>query len=323
MAVSYTKIYQDATTLPAEGATSQFNVSNPIPQGLVESFIVQIKGTGVAGGTTASTLTTIFNNLRIVFNGDQWFNFNTPVDSTAASVNSRLNTMLQDIGGFTSENVSNTAVDMSIVIPCGINLPANSRFEVDLTYFALAAGNALTGANFELWAKYGSSSNATIVGNATSFPIPAASQTLMTVAIPSYKGAKVSGIALQSPTSNDNLATCVVQVLGQFGMTPTYIRGASGASQNGYMYLDTGTDSFGLVPSSSTAGYYFIPTYDLDVSSGSLNLLITTVAGAGTENYTATPILKLPTGGRGESTPTQTASVATGSSQAVLRRAEE
>jgi hypothetical protein len=145
----------------------------------------------------------------------------------------------------------------------------------------------------------------------------------MTVAIPSYKGAKVSGIALQSPTSDDNLATCVVQVLGQFGMTPTYIRGASGASQNGYMFLDTATDSFGLVPSSSTAGYYFIPTYDLDVSSGSLNLLITTVAGAGTENYTATPILKLPTGGRGESTPTQTASVATGSSQAVLRRAEE
>jgi len=308
---------------PAETTSAQYNVSNPIPQGLVESFIIQIEGTGVAGGTTASTLTTAINNLRIVFNGDQWFNFNTPVNNVADSTNSRLNTMLQDIGGFTSENVSNTAVDMSIVIPCGINLPANSRFEVDLTYFGLAVGNALTGANFSLWAKYGSSSNATIVGNATSFPVPEASQTLMTVAIPSYKGAKVSGIALQSPTSNDNLSTVVVQVLGNFGMTPTYIRGASGASQNGYMFLDTGADSFGLVPSSSTAGYYFIPTYDLDVSSGSLNLLITTVAGAGTENYTATPILKLPTGGRGESTPTQTASVATGSSKAVLRRAEE
>lgn len=323
MAVSYTKIYQDSTTLPAETNTAQFNVSNPIPQGLVESFILQIEGTGVAGGTTASTLTTIFNNLRIVFNGDQWFNFNSPVDETASSANSRLNTMLQDIGGFTAENVSNTAVDMSVVIPCGINLPANSRFELDLTYFGLAVGNALTGATFSLWAKYGSSSNATIVGNATSFPVPAASQTLMTVAIPSYKGAKVSGIALQGPTAADNLDTVVVQVLGNFGMTPSYIRGASGASQNGYMYLDTGADSFGLVPSSFTSGYYFLPTYDLDVSSGSVNLLITTIAGAGTENYTATPILKLPTGGRGESTPTQTASVATGSAQAVLRRAEE
>ena len=112
MAVSYTKIYQDATTLPAETTSAQYNVSNPIPQGLVESFIIQIEGTGVAGGTTASTLTTAINNLRIVFNGDQWFNFNTPVNNVADSTNSRLNTMLQDIGGFTSENVSNTAVEI-------------------------------------------------------------------------------------------------------------------------------------------------------------------------------------------------------------------
>ena len=322
MATTYTKIYEDTTTLPVEGATSQYNVSNPIPQGLVQNFILQFRGVGPAGGMTASTLTTIFNNLRIVFNGDQWFNFNSPVDQTAQSANSRLGSMLNDIGGFTAENLSNTAIDCSIVIPCGINLPSNSRFELDTTFFALAGGNAMTG-NFSLWCQYGTSSNATIVGNATSFPVPAASQTLMTVAIPSYKGAKVSGVVLQGPTATDNLSQCVVQVLGNFGMTPTYIRGASGASQNGYLYLDTGSDGFGLVPSSSTVGYYFIPTYDLDVSSGSLNLLITTVAGAGLENYTATPILKLPTGGRGESTPTQTSSIATGSAKAVLRRAED
>ena len=321
MATTYNKIYQDTTTLPANLATAQFNVSNPIPQGLVQNLILTYQGTGPAGGMTSSTFATCINSLRIVYNGDQWFNFVAPVDETASSAGSRLGSVLQDIGGFVAENSSNTAVDVSLVIPCGINLPANSRFEIDLSYFAVAGG-AMVG-NFEVWVQYGTSSNATIVGNATSFPVPAASQTMMTVAVPSYKGAKVSGIALQGPTAIDNLSTCVVQVLGNFGMTPTYIRSASGASQNGYKFLDTGTDANGLVASSFTLGYYFIPTYDLDVSSGSITLLITTVAGAGLENYTATPILKLPTGGRGESVPTQTSSIATGSAKAVLRRAED
>ena len=230
--------------------------------------------------------------------------------------------LLNDMGGFVAENNSLTDVDASIVIPCGINLPPNSRFELDLTYFTLAAATTLTG-NFSVWVKYGESSNATIVGNSTSFPVPAASQTLMTVAIPSFKGAKVSGIALQGPTNADNIDTCIIQALGNFGMTPTYIRGASGASQNGYQFLNAAADGFGNEPAAFTAGYYFLPLYDLDTQTSSVNLLLTTIAGAGLEQYTATPVLKLPTGGRGESTPTQTASVATGSASAILRRAED
>jgi|TARA_R110002110_G_scaffold128325_2_gene307958 hypothetical protein len=323
MTVTYTKIYQDTTTLPSAAAASQFNVSNTIPSGLVESFIIQYNGTANAGGAFNSTLTTCINNLRVVFNGDQWFNFNSPVDVQAAGGNSRLGSALNDMGGIVAENASLTATDCSIVIPCGINLPPNSRFELDMTYFALTAATTLTG-NFSIWCKYGASSNATIVGNATSFPVPEASQTMMTVAIPSYKGAKVSGIILQGPGAVDNLDTCIVQALGMFAMTPTYIRGASGASQNGYQYLDMGTDALGNVASSFTSGYYFIPLYDLDSSTASVNLLITTAANLqGTENYTATPVLKLPTGGRGENTPTQTASKATGSAASILQRAEE
>ena len=322
MTVTYTKIYQDTTTLPITGAATQFNVSNTIPSGLVESFIIQYDATANAGGAYAATLTSTINNLRVVFNGDQWFNFNSPVDEQAANANSRLGSMINDVGGIVAEQLSLTDVDCSIVIPCGINLPPNSRFELDVSYFAMAAATTLTG-NFSIWCKYGSSSNATIIGNATSFPVPAASQTMMTVAIPSYKGAKVSGIVLQSPTADDNLDTCIVQALGMFAMSPTYIRGASGASQNGYQYADVGVDVNGNVVSSSTAGYYFIPLYDLDSTTASVNLLITTLAGVGTENYTATPVLKLPTGGRGENTPTQTSSVATGSAASILQRAEE
>ena len=328
MAVTYTKIYQDTTSLPTV-AVSQYNLSNPIPAGLIEEFIITWQGTNGGPGVTGSTLTTIINNLRCTLNGDQWFNFNALVDMSAQTSNSRIGSLVNDMGGFVAEQPSLTAIDCSLVIPCGIKVPANSRFEVDLTYFALAgAGNLLVG-NFEIWCKYGNSSSATVTGNATSFPIPTNTQTLMTVSIPSYKGAKVSGIALQGSAVSgagaplDNLQSVIVQPLGNFAMTPTYVRGASGSSQNGYLFSSPAVDAVGMVTSAFTAGYYFIPLYDLETSTGSVNLLITSVAGAALENYTATPILRLPTGGSGESRPRQTASKSTGGAAAILSRAEE
>jgi len=323
MAVSYTKIYQDTTSVPTLAGT-QYSVSNPIPAGLIEDFIITWQGTTPGAGLTATTLTNIISNLRCTLNGDQWFNFSSNVDSSAvANVNSRIGSLVNDMGGYVAEQPSAANVDCSLVIPCGVNVPSKSRFEVDITYFAAAAaGNLFTG-NFSIWCKYGTSSSATVTGNATSFPIAINTQTLMTVAIPSFKGAKVSGIALQGTLGADNLQDCVVQDLGNFAMTPTYIRGASGASQNGYLMSDPGADGFGLTTQSFTPGYYFIPLYDLDAKSGSVNLLVTSVAGAALETYSATPILRLPTGGSGERTGTQTASKATGGAATILSRAEQ
>ena len=324
MAVTYVQIYGDTTSIPNAAGNAQFNLANPIPAGLIEEFILVWQGTNPAAGVTASTLTTIINNLRCTLNGDQWFNFNALTDNSAQVVNSRIGSLVEDMGGFVAEQPSLTAIDCSLVIPCGVRVPANSRFEVDLTYFAVAGAPNLFTGNFQIWCKYGNSSSATITGNATSFPIPTNTQTLMTVSIPSYKGAKVAGIALQGSAVDgagaplDNLQSAIVQPLGNFSMTPTYIRGASGASQNGYMFSSPAADAVGMVTSSFSPGYYFIPLYDLDTATGSVNLLITSVAGAALENYTATPILKLPTGGSGETRPTQTASKKTGGAAAIL-----
>jgi hypothetical protein len=322
MSVQYQTIYQDSTSLPQPAAVSNYNLANPIPAGLVESFMVKITGTASAQLTAGST-SDLIQSLRIIFNGNQYFNFNSGADTSGANGISRLGALVDDIGGFIAENQSATAVDMTISIPCGIMLPSNSRFEVQLGYTASMGAAATFTGTLELWCKYGKSANATICGNATSFPIPAASQTMMTVAIPSFKGALVSGIFLQGPSVNDNVSSVIAQDLGNWGMTPTFMRGASGASQNGYLYSDVGADQDGLIPSDAATGAYFIPLYDLAVSSGSVNLLITTVAGAGTETYTAIPVLSLKTGGSGESVGKQTASVATGSSESILRRAEE
>lgn len=321
MSVTYNKVYQDSTTIPAI-AGQQFNVSNPLPAGLIESVIIQWRGTMSAAATVGS-FTQLLQNLRIVYNGDQWFNFNTAVNTANEAGNSRFGALMSDTGGNVSEALSDTAIDCVMEIPCGIKLSANSRFELDLTYFPMGGALTYTG-NFEIWIKYGKSSSAMICGNATSFPVPSGTQTMMTVAIPSYKGAKVSGIALQLPVLGDELSECIVQPLGNFGMSKTYLRNASGAAQNGYMFKDLVTSATGMTTASLTSGYYFIPLYDLATSSGSVNLLITnTGAGAATRNFTATPILRLPTGGSGESLPQQTASIATGAAKAILRRAED
>lgn len=321
MSVTYNKIYQDSTSVPAIAAT-QFNTANPLPAGHVESFIVQWKGTGSAA-LTQSSFTQLLSSLRIVYNGDQWFNFNSGANGAAGDGGaSRFNALMNDVGGSVTETLSATDIDCIMEIPCGIKLPPNSRFELDVNYYAMGGALTFTG-TFELWIKYGTSSSAMVAGNATSFPVPEQSQTMMTVAIPSYKGAKVSGIALQSPTNVTNIETVIVQPLGNFGMSPSYLRMSSGASQNGYLYKDINVDTVGLVPSSFVDGYYFIPLYDLATDTGSVNLLITTITGAGTQNYTATPILRLPSGGSGESLPSQTASVATGAAKSILRRAED
>lgn len=328
MAVTYTKILQDTTSLPSAAGPGSFSLANPLPAGMVESIIFQIRGTSGAGGVSAGSLSSLISGLRCTFNGNQFFSFNSLADVSASQQANRLSSLVQDIGGYCAENISNTVQDMVLEIPVGIMLGNNSRFEVALNYFAMGAGLTLGPANFEIWIKYGASSSSTIVGNATSFPIPVASSTLMTVAIPNYgKGAKCAGIVLQGTLNTDNIDSVIVQPLGNFSMSRTYLRGAAFGPTNGgngYSFAALAADANGLVQSNFCINQVFIPLYDLDVSSGSVNLLVTTVAGGATETFSATPILKLPNGGgTGEKIGTQTASVATSASASILRRAEE
>ena len=155
MAVTYTKIYQDTTSLPTV-AVSQYTIANPAPAGLIEEFIIQWTGTNGGPGVTASTLTTIINNLRCTLNGDQWFNFNALTDNSAQVVNSRIGSLVEDMGGFVAEQPSLTAIDCSLVIPCGIRVPANSGFEVDLDLLcSCRCSQIFSQVIFEIWCKYG------------------------------------------------------------------------------------------------------------------------------------------------------------------------
>jgi len=317
MGVSYTKVYQDAVSLFNGTAGVSFDISNPVPAGLVEQFGIRIVGT-TADVPSAASMSELISQLRLTFNGDQIYNFNTSACDVANAGQSRLGAVLDDIGGFVAENPSAVSQDMTLWIPCGINLPTNSRFELSIAY--IKALQDITDAKFEVWFKYGKATNAMILGNATSQTMSANSQVMMTVKIPSFKGATVSGIILQNPDNTDTLTEVIVKPLGDFAMTAPFLRGASGASQNGYQFVSATVSDTANLYSSGVSGYYFIPTYDLTGTDGSITLLITA-----NDNvvYTAIPVLSLATGGSGEAQPKQTASKATGSSPSILQRAEE
>jgi len=317
--VRYTMIYQDATSLVSEAAVATYNISNPLPAGLIEEFGLRFTGATAAAYPSAASFTELVSGIRATFNGDQWFNLQTQANVNTSATVSRVGAFIQDVGGrIVEDTTSATNLDCTVWIPCGINVPANSRFELQLDYAVAAA--ALTSGNFEVWCKYGKSTNITVVGNMTSQNLAANTQTLMTVKIPSIKGATVAGIALQGETAADNLNNLIVKPLGDFQYTPTYLRGISGASQNGYMFADNGDSNNELQFADKLAGYYFVPLYNLEIIDGSVSLLLN--AGVA-EFYTATPVLNLPTSGSGERTPRQTSGVATGSKGAILSRAED
>ena len=322
--VRYTQIYQDATSLPSETAVATFNLSNPVPAGMAEMIGFRINGTAAAQLSQA-TASELITGLRFTLNGDQLINIQIQGAVNTNADCSRFSALLQDIGGFVVESpASATAFDMTVWIPLGVNVPVNSRFELALDYAVAAA--AITTGNFATWIKYGKSTNMTVIGNQTSQTIADAAQTMVSVKIPTLKGATVAGIAIQGSRNSDNMTAVIPKVLGDFALSPTQLRGASGASQNGYMYADAGEDQDRLQYSDGVAGYYFCPLYNASVSDGSVVLLITSTNddGSGSEFYTFTPIMNLATStNSGERVARQTSKVATGSKGAILTRAED
>jgi len=317
--VRYTMIYQDATSLVSESASKTYNISNPLPAGMIEEIGLRFTGATASAYPTASSFAELVSGVRFTFNGDQWCNIQTQANVNTSNTVSRLGALMQDIGGRVVEDTSAlTNLDCTVWIPCGINVPSNSRFELQLDYVASAV--ALTSGNFEVWCKYGKSTNITYIGNMTSQTIASNTQTLITVKIPTIKNATVAGIAIQGATAEDNLSNLIVKPLGDFQYTPTYLRGISGASQNGYEFADLGDSLTNLQFADKLAGYYFVPLYNLEIIDGSVVLLVNASAE---QFYTFTPILNLPTSGSGERTPRQTTGKATGSKGAILQRAED
>ena len=69
--VRYSLIYQDATSLVSETAVATYNVSNPLPAGLIEEIGLRFTGTTAAAYPSAASFTELVSGVRLTFNGDQ------------------------------------------------------------------------------------------------------------------------------------------------------------------------------------------------------------------------------------------------------------
>tara|TARA_R110000824_G_scaffold4991_7_gene23403 strand:+ start:307 stop:1278 length:972 start_codon:yes stop_codon:yes gene_type:complete len=321
MVVSYTKVYEDSTSFPGLAAAS-YDVANPLPAGLIEAVGIRFTGTA-ASNLAQGDQSQLISAFRMTLNGDQWANFNPLAGSNTDALRvGRMGALVQDIGGFVATAPSLTSQDTTIWVPCGISVPQNSRFELHVGYIASAVA-MLSAGRFQVWIKYGKSLNATVLGNMTSQAIASDTQTMVSVKIPTYKNALVSGVIAQCPVALDELSELIVKPLGDFAMSATQIRGASGASQNGYQYMAPELDLTENMWCNNVSGYYFIPLYDLKSTDGNVILLLTADAlDDVTRQWTFTPVLSLPTGGSGERQAVQTAREATGSGATILTRAE-
>ena len=320
-------IYQDSTSIPTALADTTYSLSNPVPAGMIEQVGFRISGTTVGGTISAASAAEVFSGLRFTLNGDQVFNLQTQANDTDSVNCSRMGALLQDVGGFVVEESSLTNLDCTLWMPLGLSAPVNSRFELALNF--IKATQLATGYTFELWIKYGKSTNLTLVGNQTSQNIANNAQTMVSVKIPTIAGATVAGIAIQGARASDNMSGIIPKILGDFSQSPTQLRGASGANANGYQFASANAPAGVGVNqySNEIAGYYFCPLYNATVSDGSVVLLITSTnddAAQASEFYTFTPILNLATSSRsGQTQARQTSGAATGSKGAILSRAED
>jgi len=318
MGVRYTKAIQRNDVAPSEAGSVTFNLSEPCAAGMAEMVGFNMKYTG-AGATHAANEWGLVKTLTIIYNGNQVFNYTDLAAANNLTTLPRLVALCEDMGGFITSSGSSTAVDSWMWLPLGINLGANARVEVRITF--VAANAAITAPEFSVWHKYGASSSASIVGNATTVSLTGGSQTQAVIRVPSYPNAVVTGLQIQSTTATDDLVSAIIKPLGDFELNNDALRAIGGrnfGSGELYDYLDGAT----LVQTDGKdSGQTFCPLYGYSSADSTVIVLLT---AATSENYSITPVLSVPTSrNTGEMVGTQTQSRATSSASAILDRAED
>ena len=319
MAVRYVKVIERNDVAPSESASATFNLSEPVPAGMTEMIGLNMKYTS-GGASHAANEWGLVKTLTVIYNGNQVFNYTDLAAANDIATVPRIVALCEDLGGFITSSGDSDAVDSWMWLPLGINLGANARVEVRIT-FATAAGTGISAPRFSVWHKYGASSAATIVGNATTVSLTAGSQTQAVVRVPSYPNATVSGLQIQSTTAGDDLQSAIIKPLGDFEMTNDALRAIGGRNFGAgelYDYLDGAT----LVQTDGAgSGQTFVPLYGYSSADSTVVVLLTATTS---ENYSITPILSVPTSrNTGEVMGTQTKSRATSASNAILDRVEE
>lgn len=318
MPVTYYQFEQNTNDIPTVGAAATYTRGFNAVGGLLQSMLLRVQLT-TTGPTYRSDASSLFQQLRIIANGEIYFDFNSTQDTTAngAPQPGTLGYLINSIGGRSYQVPTandSTSVDYYLEIPMGAVLAEGvPRFEITTQFYDAAewviAGGAgtLPSGTITYWGIYNTATQVqTRTLASTSYQHTANTVQNVVVQVGNieqqFPGATVAGILVQTPqtvagTSQDNFGNQGIRplVLSQFGLPAALHRWANGDLNNEIMaYLpDANVAGAGAISQQtfcSTLGVLFIPLYN--ARGGDIVMAVDNGANAVTRTYT--PVITSP-----------------------------
>lgn len=320
MSLRYTLVETSTTNIPgAAGAT--YNAGFNVPGGAVDEIIVRIQGTMNAVGDLASDMGSVIAALRVVLNGETFFDFRNNFGTNATTGASSTSVFMNAMGAGRSQevNTSTTVRDYYLRIPVGRNIAAGiSRLEYTIQYSAL--GGAFTGASIEWWMRYNPAMQNTVtIGAATSYLTAGAAGGVteqVVVRVPQNVPGVLAGIMVQGGSAADTMTSLRVISQSDYSIDTNFWRMLGGDLRNGILFAQPAAAvANGLLTfSQASLGNLFVPLFNLSLDDD-LRCQITTT---GAETFTFTPVIVSSIVGQPQPGAVQTLAAPTSVSKAIL-----
>ena len=320
MSLRYTLVETSTVNVPgAAGAT--YNAGFNVPGGAVDEIIVRIQGTMNAVGDLASDTGSIIAALRVVLNGETFFDFRNNFGTNATTGASSTSVFMNAMGSGRSQDVnsSTTVRDYYLRIPVGRNISAGiSRLEYTIQYSAL--GGAFTGASIEWWMRYNPAMQNTVtIGAATSYLTAGAAGGVteqVVVRVPQNVPGVLAGVMIQGGSAADTMTSARVISQSDYSIDTDMWRMLGGDIRNGILFAQPAAAvANGLLTfSQKSLGNLFVPLFNLSLQDD-LRMQITTTAA---ETFTFTPVIVSSITGQPQPGAVQTQAVPTSVSKAIL-----
>ena len=320
MGLRYTLVETSSVNIPgAAGAT--YNAGFNVPGGAVDEIIIRIQGTMNAVGDLASDTGSIIAALRVVLNGETFFDFRNNFGTNATTGASSTSVFMNAMGAGRSQDVnsSTTVRDYYLRIPVGRNIAAGiSRLEYTIQYSAL--GGAFTGASIEWWMRYNPAMQNTVtIGAATSYLSAGAAGGVteqVVIRVPQNVPGVLAGVMIQGGSAADTMTSARVISQSDYSIDTDMWRMLGGDIRNGILFAQPAAAvANGLLTfSQKSLGNLFVPLFNLSLQDD-LRMQITTTAA---ETFTFTPVIVSSIVGAPQAAAVQTQAVPTSVSKAIL-----
>lgn len=330
MAVYQRKWWQDATSVPAEGAATSYTISTTVPAGPCE--FVRIRLEQGYGAEAHEDPLNFISRIALIFDGTRYHDIISNYDASGDETPGPVSMAVRDMGGrawSVPGADAGTSYEWFVDIPVGIQLGANgtvSRFEMEINYYA--SGLAETTSTLEVYGIYNDEYQTSVAYPQSQTHISSAnSNELINVRVGQgwlSQGYVVAGLVVENDeTGGMDLNNWRLPLIGQFDVTVPHALSMSGRyvpGEPGYWYTSTAA----AAPQAQTrsdgldTGHLFLPCFGAVPSSGSIELLL---ESDGSHTYRITPVL-VRAGAAGSIVPErQTASTQTNAEAEILRGA--